>query len=138
MKKTYYIRLAAAICVAGLSTSMLSVAKAESAAVTPNALSLLQNQAQVNAGLIAQPTSPSLFSSTGAGFEANSATIVPNIAYSANNTSFALPTSQTPVQQPFDPIQHYSVIPEPTTISCLALGLGALIGFKRLKIGQKK
>jgi len=138
MKKTYYIRLAAAICVAGLSTSMVSVAKAEAPAITPDALSLLQNQAQVNDGFIAQPASPIQFSSAATGFEANSATIVPNIAYSANNTSFVLPTSTTPVQLPFDPIQHYSVIPEPTTVSCLALGLGALVGFKRLKIWQKK
>jgi hypothetical protein len=120
MKNNYYIRLVAGLCVAGLTTCMLSVAKAEAPAA-PNALSLLQNEAL--------STTPSLL---------NSAVVAPGVAFSSYNKGIDLPTptaSAVSVQSS-DPILHYTVIPEPTSVSCLLLGLGVLVGFKRLKIGR--
>ncbi|MEJ0089565.1 MAG: PEP-CTERM sorting domain-containing protein [Limisphaerales bacterium] len=122
MKKNRYIRLAAALCVAGLSTCMLSSAKAGSSAFSTDTLSLLQNDAQVVAPVTASPVN---------GFEAGP---VSQVAFSGN-TSLPVNSSFPPVQS-FDPVISYSVIPEPATTSCLLLGLGVLLVFKRLKIGR--
>jgi hypothetical protein len=119
MKNNHYIRLVAGLCVAGLTTCMLSVARAEAPAAAPNALSLLQNEAL--------GTTPSLL---------NSAVVAPGVAFSSYNKGIDLPTVSAVSVQSSDPILHYTVIPEPTSVSCLLLGLGVLVGFKRLKIGR--
>jgi hypothetical protein len=118
MKNNYYVRLATGLCVAGLTICMLSVAKAEAPAA-PNALSLLQNEALAN--------TPSLL---------NSAVVAPGVAFSSENKGIDLPTASVVPVQSSDSIIHYTVIPEPTSVSCLLLGLGVLVGFKRLKIGR--
>jgi hypothetical protein len=119
MKNNHYIRLVAGLCVAGLTTCMLSVAKAEAPAAAPNALSLLQNEALGN--------TPSLL---------NSAVVAPGVAFSSDNKGIDLPAASAVSVQSSDSIIHYTVIPEPTSVSCLLLGLGVLVGLKRLKIGR--
>ena len=99
---------------------MLDVAKAEAPVVSRDAsLSLLQNDGQVS-----QVASKPVDFFTPASGEA--------VGVAAPQVSAA---SFAPVQS-FDPVRSYSVIPEPTT-AALLVGLGVLVGVKRLKIGRR-
>ncbi len=101
---------------------MLSSAKAGAPAFSTDTLSLLQNDAQVIAPATQSPVT---------GFELGP---VSQVAFSGNT---GLPVdSFSPVQSFDPPVIAYSVIPEPATTSCLLLGAGVLLLFKRLKVGR--
>jgi len=121
MKKNNRSRLAVCLYVAALSTFISNPAKAEmaeaSAVSGDTSLSLLQNIGNI------QQDKPVIFAPTG-----------PIGTAPQTFTSGKLPGASTPIQS-FDPVRSYSVIPEPTT-AALLVGLGVLVGFKRLKIGR--
>jgi hypothetical protein len=125
MKKTRQNLLAAALCVAGLSTCLLSTAKAESTA------SILLDSA-TGAGLPAQSfASPLAGSSVNVAFKGN------NFQYNPNPIGFgnlAKPT-YSPITIGGDPVN--TIIPEPTSTACILLGLGVLAAFRYLKVGRR-
>jgi hypothetical protein len=126
MKKTRQNLMAAALCVAGLSTCLLSTANAESSA------SILLDSA-TGAGL-----PPQSFASPLAGPTVNLAFKGNNFQYNNPNPiglgNLAKPT-YSPITIGGDPVN--TIIPEPTSSACILLGLGVLAAFRYLKVGRR-
>jgi hypothetical protein len=102
---------------------MLSAAKAEApASSSDSSLLMLQNAAG--------STDVQLFQSAASTPVSILPSSFPTISPNAQTQFGTVPVESV------NPVLHYSVIPEPTTTACLLVGLGALLGFKRLKIGR--
>jgi hypothetical protein len=125
MKKNRQNLLAAALCVAGLSTCLLSTANAESST------SILLDSA-TGAGQPAQSfASPLAGPSVNLAFKGNNFQYNPNPIGLGN---LAKPT-YSPMTIGGDPVN--TIIPEPTSTACILLGLGVLAAFRYLKVGRR-
>lgn len=131
MKKYRNNLLAAALCVAGLSTCMLSMAKADSIAFSPANLSLIQSESTANFSFPSFNTGSPVVSPVN---ELPSPAL--NVKTYQFNNSLNLPSTPS-YSLPVSIITPNSVIPEPSSTACLLLGLGVLVGFRYLKVGRQ-